>query len=143
MADGNGVGGPMDGMNGAGDKVERTPPPVRHPEGARSLTELRETLTSGEKRLVREAMKHIEREMIETLRQVTAGVRTSEKQGSFSTTLEVKKAGKGRLKASVGARVRTPREALELDVYLDENQQLALGLGPDESQDDEGDRLPQ
>lgn len=64
-------------------------------------------------------------------------VRTSAAEGSFSCTLQVKSAKKKRLKATMTARVRNPREPLEIDAHLDDTGQIALGFGP-EPEDDDG-----
>jgi hypothetical protein len=73
-------------------------------------------------------MGHVERELIDVLPELNAGVQTSAASGSFSTTLQIARAKKGRFKASISARVRSPREKLELDMHIGNDGQLELGL---------------
>lgn len=93
-----------------------------------SLEDLRKGLTAGQRKIVKAVVGHIERELIETLPELNAGVQTSAASGSFTSTLQISKAKKGRFKAEIGARIRVPREKLELDMHLGSDNQLELGL---------------
>lgn len=107
---------------------------------ARSLTDLRATLTPSQRKVVRVVADQFERELIESLPELNAGVRTAQASGSFSSTLQVKKAKRGRFAAKFSTRVRTPREAVEIDLHLADDGQLSLGLPPgydDGAEDDE------
>lgn len=111
-----------------------------HHIGERSLKDMRATLSDGQRKIVQTVLGHIERELIDTLPELNAGVKTSAASGSFSVTLQVKHQKRGRFVASVGARIRTPREKLELDMHLAEDGQLSLGLpdGWDEAEEGDG-----
>lgn len=113
------------------------PPPIRYAGEALPLKELRAALPHDAAAIVKRATEHFERELITAWPELTAGIRTSASEGSFSATLQITSAKKGRLKGKMTARVRTPREALEIDMHLDTTGQLALGLGPESDDDDE------
>lgn len=95
---------------------------------AKSPAEQLKALPKGEQQIVRAVMAHIQQELVDTLPELRAAVAAAAKGASFSTTLQIAKAKKGRFKATVGARIRAPREALELDMHVDDSGQLALGL---------------
>lgn len=96
--------------------------------GAQTLKDMRAKLTPGHRKIVAAVIDHVERELIEVLPELNAGVQTSAASGSFTTTLQISKAKKGRFKADIGARVRVPREKLELDMHIGDDGQLSLGL---------------
>jgi hypothetical protein len=81
-----------------------------------------------------------ERELIASLPELAAGVQTSGRAGSFSTTLALKGGKRDRILGKLGCRVRTPREPIEFDFKLTPDGQLELGLpdgyddGDDQSQ---------
>lgn len=94
-------------------------------------------LTAGQRKIVQAVTSQFQRELIEALPEIQAGVQTSGAQGSFSTTLDIKHAKKGRFKGVLRPRVRRPREATEFDMHIDSDGQLSLGL-PAGWQDDPG-----
>jgi hypothetical protein len=61
---------------------------------------------------------------------LNAGVNTAKASGSFSSTLQVSKAKRGRFSGKLSTRVRTPREATEFDFHVGDDGQLQLGLPP-------------
>lgn len=87
-------------------------------------------LTKGQQEIVQRVMDHVQAELIAVLPELNAGIQTSGSGGSFSCTLDIKPAKKGRFSARVSARVRTPREPLELDMHIASDGQLELGLPP-------------
>ena len=93
-----------------------------------SLKDLRASLPLGQRKIVAAVVERFERELIGALPELNAGVNTAQAEGSFSTTLKVVKAKKGRFKGSLSCRVRTPREPYELDMHIDDDGQLSLGL---------------
>jgi len=105
--------------------------PIRPAEGPKDLAQLRKELPAGQKKIVSAVMAILERDLIEVLPELNAGVQTSAAQGSWSPTLQIKKAKQGRFSATLGSRVRTPREKIELDMHIDTDGQLSLGLPKD------------
>lgn len=93
-----------------------------------SLKELRAGLPAGQRKWIDAVVAQFERELIEAGPELNAGVNTAQASGSFSATLQITKAKKGRFKAKLACRVRTPREAFELDMHIADDGQLALGL---------------
>jgi hypothetical protein len=98
------------------------------PEGPKDLAQLRKELPAGQKKIVATVMAILEKDLIEVLPELNAGVQTSAAQGSWSPTLQIKKAKKGRFSATLGSRIRVPRESVELDMHVDDDGQLSLGL---------------
>lgn len=105
-----------------------------------SLEALRKALTPAHKKIVREVIAVVERELIEALPELQDGVNTAGASGSFSCTLGIKKAKRGRFAGTLSARVRTPREPTEFDFHIAEGGQLSLGLpkGWDDGDEDDG-----
>lgn len=99
-----------------------------NPDAPKDLAQLRKELPAGQKKIVSAVMAFLERDLIEVLPELNAGVQTSAAQGSWSPTLQVKKGKKGRFSATLGSRVRFPREKIELDMHIDDDGQLSLGL---------------
>lgn len=95
-------------------------------------------LTTGQRKIVKMVLAHIESELIATLPELNQGIQNSTSGGSFSVTLNIKPAKRGNFKATVAARIRSPREALELDMHLGKDDQLTLGLneGWDEEEEE-------
>lgn len=107
-----------------------------------TLDALRKAMTPAHKKIVRTVLATVERELIEALPELQEGVNTSAAEGSFSCTLAIKKAKKGRFVGKLSARVRTPREPTEFDFHVADDGQLELGLPAgwdDGNNDDEGD----
>lgn len=100
-----------------------------------SLKELMESLTAGQRKVVQSVTATFQRELIDALPEVEAGVKTSGAQGSFSVTLDVKHAKKGRFKGLLKSRVRRPREPVEFDFHVDTDGQLSLGIPEGWSED--------
>jgi len=100
-----------------------------------TLKDLMAGLTLGQRKIVATVTNQFQRELIAAFPEIQAGVATSGAQGSFSVTLDVKHAKKGRFKGTLKPRVRRPREATEFDMHIDTDGQLSLGL-PDGWQDD-------
>jgi hypothetical protein len=96
-----------------------------------NLKEKRALLSEDELQLVRRIMIHIEEQFIDSFDELIAGVRVSDKQASFSPTISLNKAKLNNLKVKVDARVRAPREALEFEARLTDDNQLALGWEQD------------
>ena len=92
-----------------------------------TLAELRKMLSVGQRKIVDHVIKHLERELIDALPELNDGVQTSAAQGSFSATLSIKKAKKGRFSGTLASRVRTPREPIEIDLHIDDSGQLSFG----------------
>ncbi len=103
-----------------------------------TLSELRKTLPTGQRKIVQYVMEHLERELIDALPELNDGVQTSAAQGSFSATLAIKKAKKGRFLGTLASRVRTPREPIQIDLHIDDSGQLSFG-NPDGWEPDGGD----
>lgn len=102
-------------------------------------------LSPGQRKIVTSVTAAYQRELIEALPEIQAGVQTSGAQGSFTTTLDIKHAKKGRFKALLKPRVRRPREATEFDMHIDADGQLSLGLPAgwqDEPEPDEQKKVP-
>ena len=95
-------------------------------------------LSEGQSQIIETVMNHVRSELVEILPELQAGIATSAAGGSFSCTLQIKPAKKGRFKATVGARVRSPRESLELDMHVSDDGQLSLGLPPGWADGDKG-----
>jgi hypothetical protein len=95
-----------------------------------SLEALRAALPPGQRKIVRVVVGHFERLLIEKLPELNAGVNTAQASGSFSATLQIAKAKKGRFAGKLSSRVRTPSEPIEIDLHLDDANQLTLGLPP-------------
>lgn len=93
-----------------------------------SIQALRKTLSRGQQSMVRQLMEANERELIASLPELAAGVQTSGRSGSFSTTLSIKGGKRDRLLGKLACRVRTPREPIEFDFKLSDDGQLELGL---------------
>ena len=93
-----------------------------------TLADLRKALPKGHREILKVVLASIEGELIDILPELNAAVQRGNGEGSFSSTLHIKKAKKGRFKAIVKARVRTPREPIELDMHIDADGQLSLGL---------------
>ena len=93
-----------------------------------SIQALRKTLSRGQQSMVRQLMEANERELIGSLPELAAGVQTSGRSGSFSTTLSIKGGKRDRLLGKLSCRVRTPREPIEFDFKLSDDGQLELGL---------------
>ena len=93
-----------------------------------TLAELRKTLPKGHRAIVKLVLEKIEEELIDVLPELNAAVQRGNGEGSFSTTLQISRAKKGRFKATVSAKVRSPREKIELDMHIDADGQLSLGL---------------
>jgi hypothetical protein len=93
-----------------------------------SLEALRKTLTAGHEKIVRSVMAAAERELIDSLPELQDGVNTAAAEGSFSLTLTIKKAKRGRFAGKLTCRVRTPREPTEFDFHVAEDGQLSLGV---------------
>ena len=100
--------------------------PIRE-EGPKDLAQLRKELPKGQRKIVQYVMEHLERELIDALPELNDGVQTSAAQGRFSATLTIKKAKKGRFLGTLASRVRTPREAVEIDLHIDDSGQLSFG----------------
>lgn len=98
------------------------------PTAEKTLGELRKGLSEGQRKIVATVVGHIERELIDILPELQAGIATSAASGSATFTLQIARAKKGRFKADISARVRTPREKLELDMHVGSDGQLSLGL---------------
>lgn len=107
-------------------------------DGPRSMKDLMADLSAGQRKVVQAVTAEFQRELIEALPEVEAGVRTSGAQGSFSATLDVKHAKKGRFRGTLKCRVRRPREPAEFDFHVDDTGQLSLGL-PDGWSDNDPD----
>ncbi len=93
-----------------------------------SIQALRKTLSRGQQSMVRQLMEANERELIASLPELAAGVQTSGRSGSFSTTLSIVGKKRNRLLGKLSCRVRTPREPIEFDFKLSDDGQLELGL---------------
>ena len=118
-----------------GNGAKAPPPPaIRYAGESPSLKDLRAALTADVRKVIQRATQHFESELIQAWDELTAGVRTSSAEGSFSTTLQIRRAKK-RFKGTMSCRVRTPREPLDFDLHLDDDGQLALGLGPDDEEE--------
>lgn len=89
---------------------------------------MRKALSEGEAKIVTTVIERIERDLIEALPELNEGVNTAAASGSFSSTLQIKSGKRGRFKATVSSRVRTPREPYEIDMHVSDDGQLALGL---------------
>jgi len=138
--------GPLDDVeraeksnNGAAGAPRTPAPPIRYAGEQTPLKALRAALAPDERKVLAAAAQHIERHMIETWPEVLAGIRTSNREASFSATVQYKELKNDKLRAVVSARVRTPREDLEIDLHLTPDGQLALGLpeGLDDDEDSE------
>lgn len=103
-----------------------------------TLKELRETLPSDERRMIRDQLQHIERHLILALPEMKAGVLATRSQSSMTPTIAMTPKGKtgNNIKVRTSCRVRAEREALEGDYHLTEDGQLVLGL---EDVKDDGD----
>ena len=97
-------------------------------EPGTSLKDLMAGLTAGQRKVVVAVSAQFQRELIEALPELQAGVKSSGANGSFSVTLDVSHAKKGRLKGMLKPRVRRPREPTEFDFHVDDDGQLSLGL---------------
>ncbi len=97
------------------------------------LDKARQGLSSGQQKVVRAVMYAAELEMIDALPELTDGVRSSARQGSWTVTLELRAVGKSEehFKATLKPRVRVPKEPTEFDFHLGEDRQLELGLPPE------------
>ena len=93
-----------------------------------ALDDLRRSLTAGEKKIVRAVVAQYERDLIEALPELNAGVNTADAEGSFSSTLSVKAGKRGRFKGMLAPRVRVPKEKTEFDFHLNDDGQLDFGL---------------
>jgi len=93
-----------------------------------NLRELRQSLPESQRKIVQEVMAHIESELIDAFPELNMGVQTATASGSFSATLQIKGGKRGRFVGKVSARVRTPREPFEIDMHIDDDEQLSLGL---------------
>jgi hypothetical protein len=98
------------------------------PMEGQTLAQLRKGLPDGQRKIVGAVIAQIERELIDILPELNAGVQASAASGSATFTLQIARARKGRFKAEIAARVRTPREKLELDMHVGTDGQLSLGL---------------
>ncbi len=106
-----------------------------------TLAELRKQLPPGQRSVVKQVMAHMEREVIESFPELNDGVQTSAAEGSISLTLQVKAAKNGNFKGTVSTRVRSPREPLQIDMHMGDDNQLALGLpdpDPDQGEGEAG-----
>ncbi len=106
-----------------------------------SLPNLRKTMTADEKRMVRDSMNHIERDLVLALPEMLAGVQATRKQSSMSPTIAFSPTGKrGRnVKLKVSSRVRAEREGFEADYHITADGQLALGLEDEPVEAGDGD----
>ena len=105
------------------------------PDGPKTLEQLRKEMTPGQKKIVAAVMQVLEKDLIEVLPELNAGVQTSAAQGSWSPTLQIKQAKQGRFAATLGSRIRVPREKVELDMHIGNDGQLSLGLPKDWNND--------
>ncbi len=93
-----------------------------------SLADLRARTSAPHLKVVKAAVAAFERRLLEKFPEVQAGVASSAASGSFTATLEVRKAKKGRFVGALKARVRTPIEPIEFDLHIGRDGQLSLGL---------------
>lgn len=111
-----------------------------------SLKELRAGLTGAEKKMVRDAMGHIERRLIEAIPEMLAGVKATGSQSSMSPTIALTPTGKKKrdVKLKVTTRVRAEREGFEDNYHIDDAGQLALGMfeEPPADEDDQDGAAP-
>ena len=97
------------------------------------------SLAKGQQAVVEAVVKQFRSELIETFPELNLGVQTSAASGSFSATLSIVKARKNRFSGKLKCRIRTPREPLEIDMHLDEDQQLSFGAPTEGWEDDDSD----
>ncbi len=95
-----------------------------------SLKELREGLSKSHRKIMKAILPEIERELIDSLPELEDGVNTSGASGSVSITLAIRAGKRGRFLGKLSARVRTPRESIEFDFHVGDDNQLELGLPP-------------
>lgn len=77
-------------------------------------------------------------ELIDVLPELRAAVKASSKSASTTLTVSLKPGKKGHIRARVGTRVRAPREELELDMHITDDNQLSLGFPPGYEDDGDG-----
>ncbi len=106
-----------------------------------TLAERRAALSPAQKKMAKAVLEAVEAEFLMALEELNAGVATSARTASFSATVQVKGAKRGRFRATIACRVRTPRDPVELDMHVGEDGQLSLGLpkGYTEDAGDAGD----
>jgi hypothetical protein len=107
------------------------------------LKELREKLSTTERKLVKDSMLKIERDLIGALPEMLAGVIATRSQSSLSPTIALTPKGKrgNNVKLRVSSRVRAERSAFEDEYHLTDDGQLALGFeeppADEENEEDE------
>ena len=115
------------------------PPTTNGDASVLSLKDLRATLTDDERRMVRDSMSHIERDLISAIPEMLAGLKATRKQSSMSPTIALIPVGKkGRnVKLKVSSRVRAEREGFEADYHIATTGQLTLGVEDLQDEDDD------
>lgn len=89
------------------------------------------------KPIVDSVVRHFAAELWDAIGELNEAAKVGKGQASFTATFSIKKAKKGRIAGTLAARVRAPREPIEIDLHFDEDGQLSLGL-PDTPDEIEG-----
>ncbi len=97
-----------------------------------AIDEKWKAMPKGVKAAIQFCAEEYRRNLIDAWEEVNAGVNSAKAEGSISNTLAIKadRAGRGRFRATMTSRVRTPQEPVEIDLHLDKDGQLSLGLPP-------------
>lgn len=98
------------------------------PQPGTSLKELRRQLSAAERKALGACLNQIERELIDAWPELRDSIQTASRQGSFSSTIQLKHKKNDHFQATISVRVRAPREPHVLDMHLDDDGQLVLGL---------------
>lgn len=107
-----------------------------------SLKDLRATLVGDEKGMVRDAMNHIEQELIIDLEAMILGVRATRTISSCLPRIAlIPKGKKGHnIGLEVSSRISAKRKPMKKDYHLTDDGQLKLGFEEFEDPDDAGDK---